>query len=468
MYSPPPTVKSFTDLQSNFAGQNYTARGELRGWALLGIGVLALAGLMALLIAVSRIPGIENINIWPIGFFKKGLVAHVIFSFVVWFFAVFGALLSLTIRSSSNHLSFERILSFVALRGAIISCLLLAVPAFLSSNTVSLNNYVPVIIDPLFYTGLIILGFSLFVHVIRFVINRSTQSQVSLPLITAVGCAAFIFFISLTCLGLAGAELTGEKPDEAFNEHLFWGFGHVLQFLNVALLIGAWLYLAEACKFSVPPIYLKVAVALLCLAVIAAPVFYFVFETFSAEQQFAFTNLQYALAPPTLLIALALLYAVARHGGPYPWRDPAFLCLSLSILVFGVGGALGLFVDGADTRTPAHYHGVIAGINLAFMGLYYTLILPLLGRAIEMTKIVYAQIYLFAGGQTLAAVGLFWAGGYGAPRKVAGADQGLDAIGGYAGMMMNGVGALIAITGGILFIWTVASALLKKQNTRNS
>ena len=30
-----------------------------------------------------------------------------------------------------------------------------------------------------------------------------------------------------------------------------------------------------------------------------------------------------------------------------------------------VGAFLGLFVDGADTRTPAHYHGVIAAIMLA-------------------------------------------------------------------------------------------------------
>jgi len=62
----------------------------------------------------------------------------------------------------------------------------------------------------------------------------------------------------------------------------------------------------------------------------------------------------------------------------------------------------------------------------------------------------------------MASIGLFLAGGYCVPRKVAGADQGLEIFGAYAGMMMNGIGALIAIIGGILFIWSMAHALLKK------
>ncbi|MDP6882797.1 MAG: hypothetical protein QF830_01555, partial [Rhodospirillales bacterium] len=174
-----------------------------------------------------------------------------------------------------------------------------------------------------------------------------------------------------------------------------------------------------------------------------------------------FTNLQYALAPPVLVAAALTAAAFAgRAPAALPWRHPGFLCLILSIGVFAVGGVLGLFVDGADTRTPAHYHGVIAGVNLAFMGLFYVIFLPLLGRAPRWGRMIYAQIALFAGGQTVAALGLFWAGGYGAPRKTAGAEQGLEGIGPIAGMAMNGIGALFAVIGGVLFIWTVARALL--------
>jgi heme/copper-type cytochrome/quinol oxidase subunit 1 len=141
-----------------------------------------------------------------------------------------------------------------------------------------------------------------------------------------------------------------------------------------------------------------------------------------------------------------------------PWREPAFLCLALSAALFMVGGAFGLFVDGADTRTPAHYHGVIAAITLAFMGLFYTLLLPALNRPAIPGRAMTSQIFLFAGGQLMACIGLFLAG---APRKTAGAAQGLQDAGAMIGMAMNGFGALIAIIGGIMFIWIAAAALLR-------
>ena len=145
-----------------------------------------------------------------------------------------------------------------------------------------------------------------------------------------------------------------------------------------------------------------------------------------------------------------------------PWRDPAFLCLVLSVVVFGIGGVLGMFIDGTDTRTPAHYHGVIAGVTLSFMGLFFAFFLPLLGRAPQAVRSIRFLIWAFAGGQTFASIGLFLAGGYGAPRKVAGEAQGLEELGAIVGMTMNGIGALVAVLGGVLFIWVGARALFSQ------
>ena len=121
-----------------------------------------------------------------------------------------------------------------------------------------------------------------------------------------------------------------------------------------------------------------------------------------------------------------------------------------------------MFIDGADTRTPAHYHGVIAGVMLAMMGLFLGVLLPLLGRARIPRRLARFLVVAFAGGQTVACLGLFLAGGYGAPRKVAGDAQGLEAFGAIAGMAMNGFGALIAVIGGVLFIWIAARALFSR------
>tara|TARA_A100001011_G_scaffold284063_1_gene294489 strand:- start:308 stop:520 length:213 start_codon:yes stop_codon:yes gene_type:complete len=68
---------------------------------------------------------------------------------------------------------------------------------------------------------------------------------------------------------------------------------------------------------------------------------------------------------------------------------------------------------------------------------------------------------MYAWGQILASSGLFLAGGYGAPRKTAGPEQDLEAMGAVIGMYVNGIGALVAVAGGIMFIWICSSALLR-------
>lgn len=58
---------------------------ELRGWSLIAVGALAVAGVFALLLAISRIPGADSLFPWPVAFYEKSLIIHVVFSFVVWF-----------------------------------------------------------------------------------------------------------------------------------------------------------------------------------------------------------------------------------------------------------------------------------------------------------------------------------------------------------------------------------------------
>jgi hypothetical protein len=436
-------------------------RQELWGWSAVAVGSLAIAGVFAALLAVSRIPGIESVFPWPLEFFRKGLVIHVVFSFVVWFLAVFGALLQMAARDRVDETPRFDWLGKLAVLGMATAFPLLFIPALLDRGEPTLNNYIPVIIDPLYYAGLIMMGVAMSLAVARLLLNRPALSG---SLVGPMLGAGLIFVVALVCFGLAFVDLAGQAPSHAFNEELFWGGGHVLQFLNTLLMLAGWSILATSSAGRPVPgsDVMLTAVALLVLSAAAAPVFYFVFEPFSAEQTLAFTNLQYALAIPALIVAVGSLAWIRR---PLPWRQPAFLCLVLSMTVFGAGGVLGLFVDGADTRTPAHYHGVIAGVSLVFMGLFYDVFLPRLGRPLGRGKTIYAQIYLFAGGQLAACIGLFLAGGFGAPRKTAGDAQGLEAMGAIAGMTLNGIGALFAVVGGVLFIWLVARALLKPPET---
>ncbi len=57
---------------------------------------------------------------------------------------------------------------------------------------------------------------------------------------------------------------------------------------------------------------------------------------------------------------------------------------------------------------------------------------------------------------------MFIAGASGVPRKTAGAEQQLDAIGTF-GMGISGSAHLVAIAGGIMFVWMALSRLLRKE-----
>ena len=67
--------------------------------------------------------------------------------------------------------------------------------------------------------------------------------------------------------------------------------------------------------------------------------------------------------------------------------------------------------------------------------------------------------YLYGAGQLLHIVGLVWSGGYGVQRKVAGSEQVLRSTAEVAGMGLMGLGGLLAVIGGLLFVIVVLRAM---------
>jgi heme/copper-type cytochrome/quinol oxidase subunit 1 len=122
-----------------------------------------------------------------------------------------------------------------------------------------------------------------------------------------------------------------------------------------------------------------------------------------------------------------------------------------SLVLFATGGVLGFMISGLDIVIPAHYHGSTVGVTIAFMGLCYYL-LPRLGFGPVPMKLATWQPILYGGGQILHILGLAWSGGYGVQRKTAGAAEGVDKLGEIAGMGLMGLGGLISVIGGLLFL----------------
>lgn len=441
------------------------ALSELRSWALLGALSLAVAGVFALLLAISRVPGIERIGHWPLGFFSKGLVIHVVFSLVIWFLTVFALLTSQAAYDISGGKPKFMGLGRVGLSLVSMSFPMLFVPAFLIDSTATLNNYVPVIIHPAYYAGLFLLAAGLLMPVLRLLANAGLRLRRLDTVPYAMVMAGVVYCVAVGCFASGLKGVWGEVPSRSMHEQLFWGGGHILQFAYCILMLTGWTILGRQSlgKDIVDPDIFRLAIGLIGVFSAGGLLFCAFFKPFSPVYMEAFRRLQFVLAFPSLLIAGSGLYAVLqyRKSSALPWRDPAFVALALSVLVFGAGGIMGLLITGSDTRTPAHYHGVIGGVQVACMGMMLMVCLPRLVALPSAPPRLKLQLALFGFGQLMASVGLFMAGGYGAPRKTPSGSVSLT-DGAAAGMALHGIGALFAVIGGILFVATMLQYLFRK------
>ncbi len=424
-----------------------------RAWLALGIAALMLSGLLALLLVLARTPGMQDL--FPRrDFFRSALVVHVDLSVLIWFMSFAGLLW--TLAGSARLLP----LGWAGLAAAAAGTLLLAVSPFLPGAEPLLNNYLPVLDQDCFLVGLSLAGVGFALTLLRGLIVASPGpgldcqgAELQWGIYLAALCGAVAFASLLLSLAWAPA-LTGAPWYEA----IFWGPGHALQFQHALLLAVAWWWLAQALGAPPPcsPRRARQLFALAAAPALAVPAIYALWPVGSTGHIAAFAWLMQAghtlLLPLIGLVALCLPRIVRL-------RQPAASALLASVLLFACGGVLGYLIRGVNVVIPAHYHGSIVGVTLAFMGLTY-LLLPRLGYAPAAGTMARLQPYVYGGGQLLHILGLAWSGGYGVARKVAGADQVLTLTAEKLAMGMMGLGGLIAIGGGIMFVWVCLSAIL--------
>jgi cytochrome c oxidase subunit 1 len=140
---------------------------------------------------------------------------------------------------------------------------------------------------------------------------------------------------------------------------------------------------------------------------------------------------------------------------------------SSSLALFCFGGLIGFTIAGSNVKIPAHYHGCIVGVTLALMGLVYHL-LPRLGYGAPSRRWATFSSYCYAVGQAMHIGGLMWSGGYGVQRKVAGAEQALRSASEIAAMGVMGLGGLVAIVGGIVFVLVVLGSMRRSAPQRDA
>ena len=428
-----------------------------RTWLLLGLAAIALSGVFSILLVLARTPYLQGL--FPVAdFFRVALVVHVDLSVLVWFIAIAGVFWSLASGTRAP------VLGRAALALCIGGTAALCLSPFVERVQPIMANYIPVLDGPIFLAGLVALAGGVALAIARVVLSAGPLAQaldgpsamrlglVAAALATAVALFAFLW---------SWLAIPVTPDPRTYYEVLFWGGGHVLQFTWTLMMLAAWLWLADAIGARLPigPRVVLILFGLSLVLVLATPLVYLAWDVTSVEHRHMLTWMMRVgggMAIPPL--ALALIIALRRTGGLDSRQRPLRAALVMSLVLFGVGGLIGFAINGANVKIPAHYHGCIVGITLAFMGVAYEL-LPRLGHGTPDTRLARWQPYVYGVGQLMHIAGLVWSGGYGVQRKVGGAEQVLDRIEQVAGMALMGLGGAIAIVGGVLFVLVVVGSM---------
>ncbi len=339
---------------------------------------------------------------------------------------------------------------------------MISVAPFVGADQPLMNNYVPVLQHPWFYVALGVVGTAVVLQAAVYLCGMRWRAPISdeIDMVQwALAVAAVCAIAAVVCVAWTYWQMPDTLTGQYRFEVLFWGGGHVLQFTNTVLVLVAWLLLARSAggRLSIPPRTGVWLFAALAMPLLAVPAIY-ADGVASEATRHGFTQLMRWGGLATLPLGAIVLGALINRGAGGIDAKLLRAVVVCSMSLFAAGGVIGFLINGSNTMIPAHYHGSVVGVTLAFMGVVY-FALPRLGYAIRHARLLAAQPYVYAGGQLLHISGLAMSGGYGVQRKVAGAEQALDGVAQTLGMGMMGLGGLLAALGGLCFLVVAVGAL---------
>ena len=124
-----------------------------------------------------------------------------------------------------------------------------------------------------------------------------------------------------------------------------------------------------------------------------------------------------------------------------------------------LGLVLGACIRGSTTLVPAHYHASLGAVTVAFMTAAYFVCDRLrsgenrAGLNDQIWARAKRQLALFGVGQTVFVLGFAIGGAYGLGRKTYAAEQHARSMGEVTGLIVMGVGGLVAVAGGLWFLF---------------
>lgn len=493
-----------TDFEVERQGNRLTLAHGISAVVLLAIG-----GLMALLVAVQRVDAIQFISD---DWWYRLVAAHGTVMLIFWmlFFEVaalhWGSTMLLNAPMRIPRVGW-------AAFGMMAVGVVMSVATMLAGKaTVMFTAYPPLEAHSLFYLGVLLVAIGVLIAVITFFINiklarRDGYHEGSLPLVVfGLACTAIIAVYSLgtgaVAYGAAFLKSIGviDSVDPAFFRMMFWGIGHGAQQVNLGAMVSVWYALIgfTVGGRTISEGMSRLAFLLLVGFIHLGAVHHLLVDPGlgTSHRLMNTSYLLYAAVLASLIHAFCIPSSieVAQRARGYtkglfqwliraPWREPGFSSMVLSLVFFGfIGGVTGVIMSTMQLNmlihntlfVPGHFHGtVVAGTTLAFMGISYYLVPIWSRRALVGAKIARLQPYVFFVGIAMLSLGMIRAGLLGAPRRAADLSyqssifpmEGFTT--GHTGLAMLVVlaGALLAVTGGVMFVYVMVMTLLKGEVT---
>jgi len=477
--------------------------------AVTAVLFLALGGTLALLIALTRW---QVVHLLPAKQFYAFLSAHGMVMLIFWilFFEMAGLVFGSTVLLSARMVvpGLGWVAYAMMLGGAVVATGLMLT----GRATVMFTSYPPLQAPPLYYAAVLVFAVGAILGVVHFFINvvaaRMRGDVGTLPLFTfALAGAGIIALWSLIsgAAALLPAFLWSagviDSIDPGVYRLLYWGLGHGAQQVNLAAMVAVWYGLASMMTGGRPlnEGLSRFAIVLYIFFINMGSMHHLLVDPGLTPwlRNINTSYFMYLAVLGSLIHGFSVpasielgMRAQGHRQGLFdwlrraPWGEPGFAALAVSLLIFGVmGGISGVIIGGPQVNmivhntllSPAHFHmTVVAGTTIAFMGLAYYLVPLIFQRQLMLRGWARYQPYIYGAGMVVWGLGTGLAGHWGVPRRHW--DITFDRVSTLPTeifqttavnvfMALLGIGAVIAVIGGAMFVTIIVATVALGQRT---
>lgn len=408
-------------IERVLGARTFEIRRLFRVWILLAVVLLSLSALFVIPAALAGSAGAEVLASRSVARF---LVGHIFFSLVLAataFVVVLWILAGLWLDESR----FPMLPAWIGFWLTVAGCVLAAVGTFGTWGDPVLTEFVPVVVEPAFLSGLALfmVGVTVTTGCFIYAVTRAEITRMALVPYGMLCTAAM-----MVATGLAGVasitrlfgdwfafQLAWRTPQVLFRA-IFWGPAHLIQFAVIGAMVVAWILLLPHPGLGArAEFWTRIAFVIqLVFAAITLLVLYALDPLALPKMTTLNILISDAQALPVLFLAVLILPAALRGG----W-GPGSSALLLSLLLFVEGIAIALIGVRQDNPAwvPSHYQAMVPGaVLIAFMGVTTELI-RLLSPHPPSRRLASLQTYAYGSGILLVSLGMLWAALLGGERR---------------------------------------------------